>query len=163
MLLSRERSQLLPKEATMTPSETKALIQRWVNEVWNEGKPELISELMPTEYVLHVQNGSETVHGPDGFRAFWEELRIGIPDFHLTLGDVLVEGDTCAWRFSVTGTHLGQLYGVAPTGRSLALGGIVVSRFHNNRWVEDWACWDALAMLQQIGAVPTTEAAGTRA
>jgi steroid delta-isomerase-like uncharacterized protein len=146
------------EEETMTPSEMTALIHRWVAEVWNGGNLDRIPDYMASEYVLHVQNGPEEVRGPDGFSAFCREIRATLPDLNVTIGDVLVQSDKCAWRFWITGTQRGPLNGIPASGKPVAFGGIVMSRFADDRWVEDWVCWDVFGILQQIGAVPSLQA-----
>lgn len=144
----------------MKPTEMKALIHDWVDEVWNGGNLDLVPKYMAPEYVMHVQNGSETIEGPAAFRDFAAELRAALPDFHVNLGDILVDGNQCAWRFQCTGTHKGMLWGTPPTGKRVEFGAIVVSRFADNgSWVEDWVVWDAMGIFQQIGVIAPAAAA----
>jgi steroid delta-isomerase-like uncharacterized protein len=150
----------------MSTEAYKALIRQWVEEVWNQGKLERADELMSPDYVLHIQGGPETLTTPEGFKQLCATYRGAIPDVHTTIEDLVGEGDRVVWRFTMRGTHLGELPGgIAPTGKPVSFGGVVISRFAEGRWVEDWPIWDALTMLQQIGVVPTPdqEMAGARA
>jgi len=63
----------------------------------------------------------------------------------------------------MTGTHQGTLMGIAPTGSRCTVEGISVSRFRAGRLVEEWAQWDALGLLRQIGAAPSQGAGRTEA
>jgi predicted ester cyclase len=67
---------------------------------------------------------------------------------------MMAEGDKVVWRWCITGTHAGELMGIPPTGKSIKISGIVISRFANGKWAEDYVNWDTLGMLQQIGVVP---------
>jgi len=58
------------------------------------------------------------------------------------------------WRYTVRGTHKGEFMGIAPTGKSITLTGILISRFAGDKVVEDWNNYDALGMLQQLGVTP---------
>jgi predicted ester cyclase len=67
----------------------------------------------------------------------------------------VAEGDRVAGQFSIRGTHAGRLLGIPPTGKPVNVGVMVIARFDSHgKWVEDWACWDQLGLLQQIGVVP---------
>jgi predicted ester cyclase len=67
---------------------------------------------------------------------------------------MVAEGDKVAWRWRITGTHSGDLMGIPPTGKPINITGIVVSRFAQGKWAEDYVNWDTLGMFQQIGVVP---------
>jgi predicted ester cyclase len=145
----------------MTADEMKALIHRWVDEVWNGGNLALADELMTPDYVLHL--GAVTLNGPAGFKGLCQTHLEAFPDFHITVEDIIIEGDKCVWRFSVRGTQTGTYMGIPPSGNAISIGGAVISRFVGDRWVEDWPNWDALGILQQLGVVPTVELAGVAA
>jgi predicted ester cyclase len=48
--------------------------------------------------------------------------------------------------------------GIPPTGREGSAVGICITRFRDGKIVEEWDCWDALGVLQQIGALPVSSA-----
>jgi SnoaL-like polyketide cyclase len=50
--------------------------------------------------------------------------------------------------------HVGEFMGIAPTGKSITLTGILISRFVDGKVIEDWNNYDALGMLQQLGVIP---------
>lgn len=54
----------------------------------------------------------------------------------------------------MTGTHQRTLLGIEPAGRRCTVEGISISRFKGARITEDWAQWDALGLLKQMGAAP---------
>jgi predicted ester cyclase len=139
----------------MSTDELKNVVRNWVDQVWNGGKLELADELMPASYVVHL-GGPEPLTGPEGFKSVYHAYHSAFPDLRITIEDLVAEGEQVVWRWSATGTHQGLLFGVYPaTGRSIKVGGMVISRFEGERWVEDYALVDGLTMLQQIGAVPT--------
>jgi predicted ester cyclase len=57
-------------------------------------------------------------------------------------------------RWSCRGTHKGDLSGIAPTGKQFDITGVSIARFTNGKMSEGWVNWDALALMQQLGAVP---------
>jgi predicted ester cyclase len=80
--------------------------------------------------------------------------RSAYPDTHIELGEVIAEGDLVAGAWTATGTHKGDLMGIAPTGRSITVTGIGIDRISGGQIVESWANYDALGMLVQLGAIP---------
>ncbi len=92
----------------------------------------------------------------DGIADFFRSLISGVPDARITARDVLVEGDRVALRFVLTGTHRGDLFGVAGTGRSLEVEGITMVQFADGLVVERWNRLDDMGLLTQLGALPVS-------
>jgi predicted ester cyclase len=86
--------------------------------------------------------------------AFVEMYRTAYPDTRLAIGELIAEGDLVAMTWTATGTHQGELMGIAPTGRSVTVTGIGVDRISGGQIAESWANYDALGMLLQLGAIP---------
>jgi steroid delta-isomerase-like uncharacterized protein len=87
-------------------------------------------------------------------KGFLSLMRRAFPDFCFEVEDLIAEGDKVAARVSVSGTHLGEMMGLAPTGKRVSTSGIEVFRFEQGKMAEHWAAFEALDMLQQIGMVP---------
>jgi hypothetical protein len=51
------------------------------------------------------------------------------------------------------GTHLGPLFGIAPTGKSMKVNHIQIDRIVNDKIVEHWRLTDELAMYRQVGVI----------
>ena len=81
-------------------------------------------------------------------------MRGAFPDYRFEVEDLIAEGDRVVARVTVSGTHLGEMMGLAPTGRRISTSGIEVFRFEDGKMAEHWAAFDALGMLRQIGLVP---------
>ncbi len=58
------------------------------------------------------------------------------------------------WRFRVSETQTAELLGIPPTNQRISLSGMVMSRFAQGQWVEDYASWDVFTMLRQLGVIP---------
>ena len=86
----------------------------------------------------------------DFFARFWE----AVPDARIALGDAFEAGDQAAARLTITGTHEGELMGVAASHRGISVEVITILRFEDDRIAERWNVADFLSMLQQIGAIP---------
>jgi steroid delta-isomerase-like uncharacterized protein len=132
----------------------KALIARWFEEVWNQGRTELIDEMRARETVATgLADGSQESRGPEPFKAFYTNLRIAFPDLRVTVDDVLAEGDKVAARISIGGTHMGDALGAPPTGKTVQFSGIILARIEDGKIVQSWNSLDLLSLLKQIGAV----------
>ena len=59
-------------------------------------------------------------------------------------------------RWTGSGTHVGDLMGIAPTGRSIEVDAISIHRMESGRIAETWQVWDTLGFLRQLGVVPST-------
>lgn len=132
----------------------KALIARWFEEVWNQGRSELIDEMRAPETVaIGLAGGSQESLGPEPFKAFYTNLRRALPDLRVTVEDTLAEADKVAVQISIAGTHMGDTLGVPPTGNAVQFSGIILARIEDGKIAQAWNNLDLLALLKQIGAV----------
>ena len=138
----------------MSAEQNKSIVYRWVEGGWNGGYLALVDELYTIDYMIHDPSTPNFPGGHAAFKQFVSNLQAGYPDIHVTIEDMMAEGDKVVWRWHITGTHTGELMGIPPTGRPISITGIVISRFANGKWAEDYVNWDTLGMLQQIGVVP---------
>jgi predicted ester cyclase len=89
----------------------------------------------------------------DGITEFFTALRAGIPDATITAQDLLTDGDKVAVRFTLTGTHSRELFGVPASGARIEAEGITIVHFRGDRVVERWNRLDDIGFLSQIGAM----------
>ena len=92
--------------------------------------------------------------GAELLKQVWAMLFRVYPDLHLSVDDVIAEGDKIVARNTVTGTHQGEFMGVAPTGKSVTYNEIFIFRFADGRVVETWGVVDVYAQMKQIGVIP---------
>jgi glyoxylase-like metal-dependent hydrolase (beta-lactamase superfamily II)/predicted ester cyclase len=99
--------------------------------------------------------GEEKLHGPAGVRAYWEELFAAIPDWDITVDDVVVQDDRAAVHWSATGTFAGAaLGGIEPTGARVRMRGLDLLRVEDDLIVSNHAYTDAMSFARQIGMLP---------
>jgi steroid delta-isomerase-like uncharacterized protein len=135
------------------------LMQRWFQEVWNEGKTQTVYDLLSANAVARGQTGAEAeLHGPAEFVKFVEHIRAAFPDIKVAVEDMVGAQDKVVVRWSATMTHTGDGLGVPPTGNVVRTRGISIARILNGQIVEGWDNWDQLGMLEQIGAYKQPEA-----
>ena len=139
-------------------SETnKALIRRLFEEAVNKGNLSVVDENLSTDYVYREPTVGER-RGRVGSRELITMYRNAFPDVKLTIDEQIAEGDTVVTRWTGTGTHRGELFGVPPTGKTVRVQGVLVSRIANGKVVEETEIYDALGMLRQLGVVPAATA-----
>jgi steroid delta-isomerase-like uncharacterized protein len=132
---------------------TTALMQRWT-EVWNEGKLDVLDEICTEDVVFGATLIPET-RGCEGIRKAVTATRAGFPDVRYSLlGEPVVHGDRWSCRWTMSGTHKGDFMGVAPTGKYVTYVGMTTYRVRGGKIAEYWSDWDALSLMQQLGAVP---------
>ncbi len=135
-----------------------AVVRRWFDEVWNQGKLETVHELMAEDAVAYgLAEHGRTVRGRNEFLDFATHIKSAFPDARITLDDIFGAGDKVVVRFSATMTHTGDGLGVPPTNNQVRLTGITINRLSNGKLVEGWNVWDQAAMLHQIGIYPRHE------
>ncbi len=136
----------------MSTEQNKAIVRRFTEEGWNQGNLAVFDELLAPNYVAH--DPTTTVHGPEGFKQFYAGYHTAFPDTHLEVEDLIAEGDKVVDRWTATGTHLGPLMGIPPTGKSVRTPGMSISRIVNGKIEESWFNYNLLGLLQQLGAIP---------
>jgi steroid delta-isomerase-like uncharacterized protein len=133
--------------------ENKALYRRWFEEVVTGGDLDLADELLASGYVLHFP-GMPTPVDREGHKQLVLAFRSGFPDWEETVDDVIAEGDKVVIRVTGTGTHDGEFQGTPPTGRRVTATGVGIGRIEGGQIAESWAAYDALGLMQQLGALP---------
>jgi steroid delta-isomerase-like uncharacterized protein len=138
----------------MRGEELKAIARREVDEIFTAGDLAVVDELYAADYIGHDPTRPEPIRGPAGVKEQVSGYRTAFPDLQLTADEIVAEGDLVVTRWTATGTHEGELFGVTPTGRQVTATGISIIRVAGGRIVEDWTSWDALGLMQQLGALP---------
>jgi steroid delta-isomerase-like uncharacterized protein len=139
----------------MSPEENKAIIRRYLDEVWNKGNWQVAEEVIAEDAVFHdIVREGDLPPGREGIRAAMERVSTGMPDFTMDVHEVVAEGDIVVIRWSSTGTHAGEFNGIPPTGRAGTLHAISIVRMKDGRIVEGWQEADTLGLVQQLGLMP---------
>jgi steroid delta-isomerase-like uncharacterized protein len=137
----------------MSTEENKALARRVIEQMFNEGNLDVADELLALDYVDHDPSLPEDVHGPEGFKQYVGMYRSAFSDLHVQIEDQLAEGDRVATRWTGTGTHDGELAGIAPTGKRVTVPGMEIVRIANGRLVEGWEGYDSGTLMRQLGVM----------
>ena len=132
----------------------KAIVRRLIAELWNNGNLSVADEIFTPNYQHHDSSTPDFGRGPESEKQRATLYRTAFPDLHLTIEDLIAEGETVMTRWSCRGTHKGDLNGIAPTGKQITISGVTVARISNGKMAESYVNWDALGLMQQLGVVP---------
>ncbi len=138
----------------MSKEVNKATSRRFYKELFNRGNLDATEEMVIPDFVLHDANIPEQPRGPDGLKRFVAMYRDAFPDIEFTIEDQVAEGENVATRWVARGTHRGELMGIAPTGKRVEVRAFTLHRFSGGKIAEDWAHYDALDVVRQLGVVP---------
>jgi steroid delta-isomerase-like uncharacterized protein len=146
---------------------TAELSRRIFEDVWNRKNLNAIDDLIAADYIHH-DAASVVANGPDGYKQFVKSYMNAFPDAHFTIDDEFTVGQNSdgqnndgqntdvqneITRWTITGTHEGELAGIPPTGRRISITGISIARVVDGKITESWNNWDALGLMQQLGVV----------
>ena len=135
-----------------TAEGNKAVVLRYVEEVWNRHDLNAIDELVSPEYVNHAATTDEYRYG--GARRIWEWFLSVFPDHRFDIEDAAADGQTVTLRGTMVGTHEGELMGIAPMGRRVTAQQSHWFRVEDGKVAEHRAVRDDLSMLRQLGLMP---------
>jgi steroid delta-isomerase-like uncharacterized protein len=126
--------------------------------VWNEGKLALVDEIIAADCVMHsALRGDE--RGPAALKASYQRYITAFPDMRFKVLHSAVADDTVMRDWAFEGTHKGEWFGVAATGKRVSFAGTTAFRIAGGRILEMSSLWDAPYFLQQVGRSPTAAAA----
>jgi predicted ester cyclase len=116
-------------------------------------KGPLPEELAAPGYTAHIPGfpPMDLAGHSDLARAFYGAF----PDMTQTIDDALASDEKAALRFTMTGTHQGELVGLAPTGKAISVAGMAIFRIANGRVAELHEVFDQMGLMHQIGAIPS--------
>ncbi|MCL5999555.1 MAG: ester cyclase [Chloroflexi bacterium] len=140
----------------MLLAENKLILRRFFEELFNQGNLAVANEIVAADYDNHNPVPGETP-GREGLIQFVAYLRRTFPDLRITVEDQVAEGDKVVTRFTIGGTQQGEFADIPPTGRWVTVTVLNIHRVTNGQVKEGWLNWDALGMLQQLGAIPAPQ------
>ena len=137
----------------MSEEKNLAVLQRALACFSSPSQHEEYFNLYDPNVVLHGYAGVEP--GLENVKQFYAGIWAAFPDAGLIVENMFAHQDKVVCQFVMTGTHQGDFMGVPPTGKPIALPGITILRFENQKCVERWSQADFLSVLMQIGAIPS--------
>ncbi|HXG13238.1 MAG TPA: ester cyclase [Gemmataceae bacterium] len=137
-----------------SPEENKKLIRYLIEEGLNKGNFDLLDQHFTPDYRVHLAgNPVSPPPGPQAVKMVIGMWRAAFGDWHMTIEQLVAEGDFVANRFTTRGTHTGPLMGIPPTGKKMVVHGQELHRLANGKVAETWVCDDLPGILVQLGIV----------
>jgi steroid delta-isomerase-like uncharacterized protein len=137
----------------MSVEENKSVIQRSYDEFFNTGNLALVDQFHANDFVGHVL-GLPPIQGLEALKHLASGYLSAFPDLHITLEDMIAEGDKVMTRVSWRGTHKGEFIGIPPTGKQVTVTGMYEYRIAGGKIAEWWDYSDNLGLMQQLGVIP---------
>jgi predicted ester cyclase len=122
-----------------------------INDTMRTGDLSLLDEVLAPDAVDH-NPGPGQGPGRDGIKKAFGEFRAAFPDMHVTVEDMVAEGDKVACRIVTRMTHRGDFQGIRATGKQVTQSGIDILRITGGTVAERWGEFDTFGLLQQLGA-----------
>ncbi|HYB86200.1 MAG TPA: ester cyclase [Streptosporangiaceae bacterium] len=121
-----------------------------IYEAINTGNLALLEKFVAPDYVEHTDG----FQGVEPFAQQVAAFRAGFPDLHVSIDELLADGDRFASRTTVTGTHTGELMGMPATGRRISVEAVDIGRIEHGQAKERWGGLNMYSMLTQLGVIP---------
>jgi steroid delta-isomerase-like uncharacterized protein len=134
--------------------ESKAIVRRLYEEVWNKRRVELVDELMSPSHAMHDNHLPDSGVGPEAYKRNVARFVKSFPDLHLTVEDMVAENDKVAVSWTISGTHKGEFRGIPPTGNKVSVQGITINHIANGKIMDSDISFDYLSLMQQLGVAP---------
>ena len=138
----------------MSTEDNKALMRRFYEEVFNKKNLAAIDDFIDPNQVDHALPPGMP-GGIEGTRQAIGMYLTAFPDMHLTVEDMIAEGDKVVARLTSRGTHQGAYMGIPPTGKPVTVTLIDIIRIAGGKSVEHWLEFNAMGLLQQLGVGPS--------
>jgi steroid delta-isomerase-like uncharacterized protein len=139
-------------EQLMSVKENKAIARRWIEEAWNQGKMEVLDEIIGPDCPWGKGRG------PDPFKSWYSEQYTLCPDLHMTIEEIVAEDDKVVVYIEFQGTVTGEMEGwPKPTGKHVTVRAVQFMRFRDGKIVELRHLQNVLDSFQQVGILPPTE------
>jgi steroid delta-isomerase-like uncharacterized protein len=138
----------------MSLEANKDVIRAYVETIFNQQQLDRADEFVASDYVDHAALPGQAP-GLEGAKQKWAMYLAGIPDLRVTIEELVAEGDNVGVRRSYAGTHQGELLGIPATGKQVRISGISIFRLAGGKVAEQWEQLDRLALMQQLGVLPT--------
>ena len=134
----------------MTIQENKALVRRFIFEVFEQGRLEAVDELCAEDFIGHTWGEIDR----DGLRGAMKRVTQALADVHFTVEDEIAEDDRVAVRVTASAKQVGEIAGQRGTGRRYTIGEIHIFRVRDGKVIEHWHQYDQLGRMKQLNPEP---------
>lgn len=125
-------------------------LMTFYNEAINNNHVDVLDDIYVPHYVNHAAPFG-LKNDVEGLKHLLLGFAKGIPDQHIVADHLFFHEDLIVARWTLTGTHTGDFFGVPATGKPITMTGIDIERLEGEKIAEHWGAEDMLALLTQIG------------
>jgi steroid delta-isomerase-like uncharacterized protein len=136
----------------MSTEENKAVVRRFFEELLSTDNLAIADELLSPDFYFYFAGSPEPMD-LESYKEFLAARRRAFPDRRFVVEEMIAEGEKVSARFTMRGTHKGELRSIAPSGREVTMTGIDMIRLEEGKMVEDRVEVDQLGMMQQLGVI----------
>ena len=138
----------------MSDESVRAVMVRYYEEIWNQGRLEVCDELIAPYYVNHSAPWPGLPPGPAGLKQVVAAVRRAFPDLQYTIEDMVLGGEKAALRTTMRGTHRGEFVGTALTGRRVEVQELQIEHLRDGQIFAHWHLIDEPGLRRQLGLLP---------
>jgi steroid delta-isomerase-like uncharacterized protein len=143
----------LAEDHNLPETENIATLERFVEEVINQGRFEAADDLVQEDFVeLDPLPGQR--QGREGLTEVIAMMRSAFPDIHWVVDETIASGEKVVSRFHWSGTHQGNFLGIPATSRKITVTGVVIDRLHAAKMADSRILMNTFALMQQLGVIP---------
>ena len=138
----------------MSTATNKAIVRRYLEQVFNERRIDLFEEFLVENYQIH---GVSIAPGRDAAKEWLKTIGAAFPDLELTFEDMIAEGDKVVIQGALNSTHQGEIFGIPATGERVAQNSVFIFRLVKGEIVEGWYAANDLDLMRQLGMLPSPQ------
>jgi steroid delta-isomerase-like uncharacterized protein len=146
-----------------SPEANKKVVQRFVEECWNQGNLNKVSELLTEQVHFHDAVFPNLTPGVQNIKNHIESSRRAFPDLKFTIDDTIAERNEVVVHWRANGTQKGPFLGMPPTNCKVTVDGTSIYRLEGAQIAEAHANWNLASMMQQLGVTEIPEEARVEA
>jgi len=135
------------------PPEPKAVVRRLYEEVWNNRRVEVVSDLISPSHALNDPHLTGAPVGPEAYRRVFTQFIAAFPDLRFTVDQMISEKDKVAVSWTISGTHKRTFRGIPATSRKISFDGVTLHLVSKGKIIESYVTMDYFALLQQLGVI----------
>jgi steroid delta-isomerase-like uncharacterized protein len=140
------------------PTDNKQIVQRFMDECWNRGNLNAVSELVADNCRHHDPVFPSLTSGAENIKHHIQNCRSGFPDLMFTTDDTIAERNEVVLHWTGTGTHKGQFLGMPATNKKATVTGMSIYRLEGSKIAEIWSNWNLMSMMEQLGITAAQQA-----
>jgi steroid delta-isomerase-like uncharacterized protein len=130
-----------------------AIVRKFFDVGPSKGDIAAADSLLHSEFTLHTPLPTPGP-GIEEMNNVITTCRAAFAGLHVTIDDIMADGNRVIARFTARGTHNGEFMGVPPTGKAITLTAIEIFRIKDGKIAELWGEVNMMGLMQQLGMLP---------